>query len=252
MIYDLLANHYNSINRQINQGSWVDFYESVFKKYATKKPELILDLGCGTGKITLELARRGYDMTGVDISPQMLDIARGEAEKAGLEKKNLWLAQDICDFELYGTVEVCISSLDTINHLLSDEEVLSCFSLVHNYLDPDGLFIFDINGRYKFESIYADNTYAYEEKNSVLIWQNRYNKRKKICDFYITLFEKQKDGRYVRCDDIQLERMYKISEMKNFLSECGFEFIGAYSDFDFSPATDNSERIFIVARCKKS
>ena len=252
MIYDLLAKHYNSINRQINQGRWADFFETVFKKYATKKPSLILDLGCGTGSMTIELAKRGYDMTGVDISPEMLDIARREAEKCGLSDKNLWLNQDICAFELYGTVDVCVSNLDTINHLLSKDDVYDCFMLVHNYLDPDGIFIFDINGKYKFENIYADKTYVYDEKDGVLIWQNKYSKRSKICDFYITAFDKQRDGSYQRHDDVQSERMYRIKDMKSMLLECGFEFIGAYSDFDFTPATDDAERIFIIARAKKN
>ena len=191
-------------------------------------------------------------MTGVDLSPEMLDLARDAAEEAGLSDKMLWLLQDITDFELYGTVELAISCLDTLNHLTDAADLRRCLSLVHNYLVPDGLFVFDINGKGKFENIYADNSYVMEEDGSVCVWQNSYNPKTRLCDFFITLFEEDDDGRYSRYDELQTERMYTIRTMKKMLTECGFEFIGAYSDFDFGEATDASERIYITARCKKN
>ena len=253
MIYDLLAPIYDKVNGEIDYSAWADFIEENIKRYnPDMKTELVLDLGCGTGKMTRELARRGYDMTGVDLSAEMLDIARERAERCGLSDKMLWLLQDITEFELYGTVELCVSCLDTINHLTSTKELKKCFSLVHNYLVPDGLFLFDINGKRKFEEIYADNSYVMEEGDSVCVWQNSYNPKTKLCDFFITLFEEDEDGRYNRYDELQTERMYTLRSIKSALAECGFEFIGAYSDLDFTEATDDSERIYISARCKKN
>ena len=200
MIYDLLAPIYDRVNGDIDYSAWADFVEENIKRYnPDMKTELVLDLGCGTGKMTLELARRGYDMTGVDLSAEMLDIARNSAERAGLSDKMLWLLQDITEFELYGTVELAVSCLDTLNHLTSQKELKKCLSLVHNYLVPDGLFLFDINGKHKFEKIYADNSYIIEEEGTVCIWQNSYNPKTRLCDFYITLFEEGDDGRYSRC-----------------------------------------------------
>ena len=215
MIYDLLAPFYDLINKDINYSLWADFIEkTIAREYLNGKPELILDLGCGTGRMTLELARRGYDMTGVDCSFEMLDIARCEAEKAGIGENILWLCQDMCDFELYGTVDVIVSCLDCINHLTDTKSLKQCFSLAHNYLIPSGLFIFDINGRNKFENTYSDNSYVMEEAGSVCIWQNYYNSKTKICDFYITLFKEIGDGRYERYDDMQCERMYTVRSIK--------------------------------------
>jgi len=252
MIYDLLAPFYDTANSDINYTLWADFIEKIIaREYNSGSPELLLDLGCGTGKMTLELAKRGYDMTGVDYSPEMLDIARGEAERVGLSDKMLWLCQDMTEFELYGTVDVTVSCLDCINHLTTPKSLEACLSLVHNYLIPNGLFIFDINGKHKFETVYADNSYVFEEEGSVCVWQNSYNPKSKICDFYITVFKEDSDGRYIRCDDVQREKMYTIANMKKYLAKCGFEFIGAYGDFDFSPATDADERIYVVARCIK-
>ena len=249
MIYDLLAPYYDAINADIDYSKWADFIEKIFNKECKSRPELVLDLGCGTGKMTLELASRGYDMTGIDYSPEMLDIARDEAEKHGHDI--LWLCQDMRNFELYGTVDAAVCCLDCINHLESEEDLDKCFDLVHNYLIPEGIFIFDINGRFKFENIYADNTYAMEEDGGMCVWENYYDSDSKICDFYITLFKECKDGRYERYDETQSERMYTLDEIRIALEKNNLELINAFGDFDFSPGNDECERIYIVAKCRK-
>ncbi|MBR2650208.1 MAG: class I SAM-dependent methyltransferase [Clostridia bacterium] len=250
MIYGNLAPFYDKFNKDIDYSAWADFIERLIaQNYTEGKPELVLDLACGTGSMTLELASRGYDMTGVDYSPEMLDEARSRAEKRGLDV--LWLCQDMREFELYGTVDVTVCCLDSINHLTSSRDLGKCLSLVHNYLIPNGLFIFDINGRYKFENVYSDLTYACEDGGAVCIWQNYYNKNNGMCDFYITLFSECEDGRYERSDEVQREKMYTLRMIRSALAKNSFEFIGAYSDFDKTPATDDSERIYIVARCIK-
>ena len=250
MIYDLLAPIYDEINKDVDYSAWADFIEKIIDR-GGEFPEknLILDLGCGTGKMTLELARRGYDMTGVDNSSEMLDVAREGADSEGLDI--LWLNQDMREFELYGTVGVTVSCLDCMNHLTSAADFKRCLSLVHNYLVPEGLFIFDINGRRKFRTVYADNSYVMENDTSMCIWQNYYNEKNGICNFYITLFAENEDGSYDRYDEEQKEKMYTLRSVKNMLSDTGFEFIGAYSDFDFSEATDENDRIYIVAKCVK-
>ena len=251
MIYDMIAPIYDEINKDIDYLSWADFIEKIIQKnQGFDEQNLILDLGCGTGRMTLELARRGYDMTGIDYSAEMLDIARSEAEKNKLTNI-LWLNQDMRDFELYGTVGVTVSCLDCMNHLTSRADFEKCLYLVHNYLVPGGLFIFDINGKAKFEKIYSTNSYVMETDDSVCVWQNFYNSASGICRFYITLFKENENGSYERYDEIQKEKMYTLKSIKNMLSKTGFEFLGAYSDFDFSEATDENERIYILAKCVK-
>ena len=252
MIYDLLAPIYDEINEEIDYSAWADFIEKLIKQnYTAGTPELVLDLGCGTGRMTVELAERGYDMTGIDLSVEMLDSARERAAEHGLSDKMLWLCQDMREFELYGTVDVTVSCLDCMNHLTSPADLKRCFSLVHNYLIPDGLFIFDINGKEKFEKVYSDRSYVMETEDAVCVWQNYYNEKTKLCDFYITLFSLDEDGRYSRYDERQRERMYPLASINKMLTAEGFEFIGAYSDYDMTEATDRDERIYVVARCKK-
>ena len=249
MIYDFLAPFYDAINAEIDYKKWADFIEKILAKECRARPELVLDLGCGTGKMTLELARRGYDMTGIDYSPEMLDIAKNLAENEGHDI--LWLCQDMREFELYGTVDAAVCCLDGINHLESASDLEECFALVHNYLIPDGIFIFDINGRFKFENIYADNTFTFEEDGAMCVWENYYDPDSKICDFYITLFKECADGRYERYDETQSERMYTISDIKSALEKTNMEFLYAFGDLDFTPGNDECERIYIVAKCRK-
>lgn len=253
MIYDLIAPIYDKVNGDVDYKAWADFIEKIIEReYKCGKPELVLDLGCGTGRMTLELARRGYDMTGVDYSVEMLDIARENADREGLSDKMLWLSQDITEFELYGTVDVTVSCLDTLNHLTEPSELSRCLSLVHNYLIPDGLFIFDVNGKRKFEELYGNESYVIEDEGSFCVWQNFYNEKTRLCDFFITLFAETEHGLYERYDEEQIERMYTLRSLKRMLKENGFEFIGAYSDFDFSEGSDDDERIYLVARCIKN
>lgn len=251
-MYDMIAPFYDEVNRDMDYGRWADFLEELMRRhYPHGTPQLVLDLGCGTGRMTLELARRGYDMTGVDISPDMLGVAMETAEKEGKMGQILFLCQDMTAFELYGTVDVTVSCLDCINHLTTTRELDACLSLVHNYLVPDGLFLFDINGKRKFETVYADQVYTMQTGDSVCIWENSYDPKRRLCDFYITVFREGADGRYDRMEDVQTERMYTLRIMKKHLQDAGFEWIGAYADFDFTEASDEDERIYIAARCKK-
>lgn len=250
MIYDLIAPIYDEINKELDYGAWADFVQHLVKKELGREPELVLDLACGTGSMTLELASRGYDMIGVDYSTEMLNIATNRAAVLGL-RNILWLCQDMRSFELYGTVDVIVSCLDSINHLASPSELDECLALVRNYLAPGGLFIFDVNGRYKFENIYASRTYAMENGNSFCVWQNYYDSKARTCDFYITLFRRERGGRYTRYDETQRERMYTLRALKKHLASFDLEFLGAYSDFAMTPGSDDDERIYIVARCQK-
>ena len=207
--------------------------------------------------MTVELASRGHDMIGVDLSEDMLSEAYLRSEGKGI----LYLCQDMKSFELYGTVGAVVCCLDSLNYLLTENDLSKCLSCVHNYLDPDGLFVFDINTPYKFEKVYSDNAYILEDEidygdgeppSPVFCgWQNEYNREDGICEFYLTLFEETPDGRYIRSEEHQRERCYTLEAVKKLLSENSFEFLGCFSDFEFNSPDENCERWYIVARAKK-
>lgn len=248
--YNSIARVYDKLNAEIDYKAWADFIEQCFDKYLKTKPEIVLDLACGTGSMTYELASRGYDMIGVDGSDDMLNEAyeRGTAVN---DSNILYLLQDMRSFELYGTVGAVTCCLDSMNYLIGEGDFEKCLSTVHNYLEPGGVFVFDMNTPYKFEKVYGDNSYILEDtvggKNIYCGWQNYYDKESKICSFYLSLFEEQ-GGKYVRSDEEQHERCYSLDEIENLLAKVGFELISLSKDYKFSKVDENTERWYFVAK----
>lgn len=249
--YSAIAGVYDKLNKDIDYCAWADMIETCFDRFLESRPEIILDLACGTGRMTRELARRGYDMIGVDGSSDMLN----EAYMSGTERI-LYLLQDMREFELYGTVGATVCCLDSLNYLLNQKDLEKTFSLVHNYSDPDALFIFDVNSPYKFENVYANNAYVLEDENEYggaiyCGWQNFYDCEAKICDFYLSVFEESEDGSYRREDEQQRERCYTEEEIREALKNTGFELMEIYSDYGLSAPVENTERWYFVAKAKK-
>ena len=252
--YHAISAFYDRVNADIDYGAWADYIEEHFRRHLPQKPELLLDLACGTGSMTLTLAERGYDMIGADGSTDMLNLAMERARTAD-HPEILWLLQDMREFELYGTVGAVTCCLDSINYLTEDGDLEECFATVHNYLDPDGLFFFDVNTPYKFENIYGDNSYIFdEETEDGLIycgWQNYYDPDTRLCDFDLTVFTENEDGSYRREDESHTERCYTLDELTAALTATGFELIAVHGDIDSAAPTEESERWYLIARAKK-
>ncbi len=250
-IYTLLAPYYDVFNGELDYGAWADACEATFRRYCPSGVPSVLDLGCGSGRMTVELARRGYDMVGVDGSPEMLTAARDAAETAGVLPRCLFLLQDLCSFELYGTVEAVVCCLDTLNHLTSYRDLRACLSLVHNYLVPGGLFLFDLNSRKKFETVYADNVYTYETEEAFCIWQNEYRASSSLADFYVTVFEANGDGSYRRSDAVTRERMYPTASILRELRAAGFTPLSVGGEPYNDRILGGEDRLYFVARAEK-
>ena len=215
--YDVISELYDRVNSHVDYDGYAERVGAYLKESGVPDGSLICDLGCGTGRMTKLLAESGYDMIGVDLSEGMLSIAR-ETSPEGI----LYLLQDMTDFELYGTVGAVTCFLDGMNHLTGTGELEKCFRLVHNYLDPDGVLFFDMNTPYKFETEYGQRDIIIEEGDDVLLWQNDYKKERKICNFYLTAFEMEEDGSYIREDTAWRERCYSQRYVKNLLEKVGF------------------------------
>ena len=253
--YSAIASVYDEINSEIDYASWADYIEKCFDKFLPERPSLVLDLACGTGSMTFELQKRGYDMIGADLSEDMLSEAYEKAFDIGIGNI-LFLRQDMRSFELYGTVGAIVCCLDSMNYLTEDGDIDKCLACVHNYLDPDGLFIFDVNTPYKFENVYGDKHYIFESHDSYgnlayCGWQNDYNAESKLCNFSLSVFTCGGDGKYNRADEEQTERCYSANEIKDALTKNGFELLGIFSDYSFSEPKDDTERWYVVAKAKK-
>lgn len=245
--YDALGKVYDRLNKDVDYSEIADFIEDCYARFQNPKPEKILDLGCGTGSLTVELASRGYKTTALDISPEMLSSACQTAMERGLSDI-LFIEGDMRDFEFLGTVDSVVCTMDGVNHITKKDDLIKCFKNVRAYLEKDGLFIFDVNSPYKFKHIYADNVYVLEDDGVMCVWQNVPSARGDLCSFYLTVFEEQSDGRYIRSDGVHKERRYSLNILKKALSDTGFAVMGIYGGLHFEDIADDTERYQIVAK----
>lgn len=246
--YTALAKFYDQLNSEVDYKTWAKFLHDTIERHKQIETKLILDLACGSGNITIQLAEFGYDMIGVDLSVDMLM----EARQKSMGYDILYLNQDMRSFELYGTVDAVVCCLDSINYLLEYSDVKKCFSLVYNYLNPSGIFIFDVNTPYKFENIYADNVYIFEPNEDIFCsWQNLYDTETRICDFYLNIFSSIDGNKYERYQEQQFEHMYTQRELLDVLSTTGFDVIDIVSDFNNNKPKESDERWFFICKSKK-
>ena len=245
--YSGFASVYDLFMDDIPYEQWADYIEKVLDEYQVPKG-LVLDLGCGTGSLSCLLDEKGYDMIGVDLSEEMLGIAK---EKAIEENRDiLYLNQDMREFELYGTVGAIVSVCDSLNYILEEEELLQVFRLVNNYLDPGGIFLFDINTRYKYEELMGENTIAENRESCSFIWENDYDKEKCINEYNLTIYIEGEDGRYDRWEETHFERFYETEKVIELLERAGMEFLCVTDEFTDCPPRTDSQRIVFLAREK--
>ena len=207
---------------------------------------ILLDLGCGTGSMTELLAKQGYDMIGVDLSDSMLDIAMEKRAQSG--HNILYLQQDMREFELYGTVRAVICLCDSLNYLLEEDDLLTTFKLVNNYLDPNGLFIFDFNTVYKYETVIGDSTIAENREDCGFIWENYYDPEEEINEYDLTIFVKQQKDLFRKFTETHLQRGYTLETMKRLVEQSGLIFVEALDADTHGSVTETSERIYVIAR----
>lgn len=244
--YSELANCYDIFMDNIPYDEWLTYILEKFEKYNVPK-ELVLDLGCGTGTLTEMLADCGYDMIGVDSSEEMLQQAIEKRDESGHEI--LYLLQDMREFELYGTVRAIVSICDSINYLLEDEDVLETFRLVNNYLDPDGIFIFDFNTVYKYKEIIGDTTIAENRENYSFIWDNYFHEDEHINEYELTIFSKEGEL-YKKTNETHYQRGYTVDEMVEFIKAAGMEVLEVTDAETNEMVTETSERVHIIAKEK--
>jgi len=243
--YTGFAEVYDLFMDNIPYEKWCDYLTGLLKEYGVEDG-LVLDLGCGTGNITELLSKKGFDMIGVDNSEEMLQIAM-EKNK---DEKVLYLLQDMREFELYGTIKAAVSICDSMNYILEEDELVEVFRLVNNYLDPGGVFVFDMNTEYKYRELLAQNTIAESREESSFIWENYYYEDEQINEYQLSIFVKEEGDLFRRYQENHYQRAYSLETVKELLEKAGMEFVTAYDAFTKEPPKEDSERIYIVAKEK--
>ena len=242
--YEGFAQVYDLFMDNVPYDVWCDYLRELLCENGVTSG-LVLDLGCGTGNVTERLAAYGYDMIGVDNSDEMLNIALEKREQSGQDI--LYLLQDMREFELYGTVRAVVSICDSMNYVTDSEELKQVFSLVNNYLDIGGVFIFDLNTVHKYETI-GDATIAENREEGSFIWENHYDRETQLNEYELTLFVREEEDLYRRYVETHLQRGYTTEEIKALLIEAGLEPVAMYHAFTREAPRPDSERIYVVAR----
>ncbi len=225
----------------------VRFIDQKIKQYMPDA-SLICDVGCGSGTVTLGLLNQNYDMIGVDGSIDMLTEALNKRASLPNGEKALFLCQQLPDFELYGTVDAIVSTLDTLNYLTNPDDLKTLFYWFKNYLNPNGLLIFDINSLYKYQSILNGHCAIYEDDGIFLSWRSSFEDN--LCDHQLTYFTPSAKG-YDRNDEAQQQRYYSTDHIQGLLTEFGFELIGIYDDYKNQMPTETTQRLTFIAKAIK-
>lgn len=243
--YESFARVYDLFMDNIPYEEWCEYLHGLLKCYGVEEG-LVLELGCGTGSMTELLAQKGYDMIGVDNSMEMLEIAMEKRDESGNDI--LYLLQDMREFELYGTVGAVVSVCDSMNYITEEEDLLEVFRLVNNYLDPNGVFIFDLNTMFKYEELLGDNVIAENREESSFIWENWYDEETQINEYDLTLFIENEDGLYEKYEETHYQKAYEINRVCELIEEAGMKVEAVYDAFTTAEPHEESERVYIVAR----
>lgn len=256
--YTGFAEVYDLFMDNVPYQEWSHYLISLLEEYKVSKG-LVLELGCGTGRMTRLLAQAGYDMIGLDCSEEMLQIAKEKEWNAdenvhegdGRKKLDiLYLLQDMREFELYGTVKAVVCICDSINYILEEKDLLTIFQLVNNYLDPGGVFIFDMNTIYKYREILGENTICENRGEGSFIWENFYDEEEHVNQYDLTLFirEQGEQDLYRKYEETHFQRGYELQTVQELLCKAGMEFVAMYDAFTREPVRGDSERIYVIAR----
>lgn len=245
--YVSFAQFYDGLMEDANYKERCNYILELAKRH-NHEMGLTLDLACGTGSLTRELCRKGIDVYGIDASAEMLCEAMQKSAEEGLDI--LYLKQKMQNLDLYGTINTCVCTLDSINHMTRVEDVRKAFDRVGLFMDNDGLFIFDVNTVYKHRKVLADNTFVLENDKVYCVWQNTLEDND-IVNITLDFFEEE-DGVYYRSGENFCERAYSDEILRNLLAEAGFEVEAVYGDMSFKKPADDEQRTIYVARMKVS
>lgn len=259
-MYESFARVYDRFMDNVPYDDWAKVLQKILTEHEIRSG-LVLDLGCGTGQMTRRLRDMGYDMIGVDGSEDMLEIALEEEKSADAEKAAadaekagekhfpiLYLMQDMREFELYGTVRAIVSCCDCMNYIGTEEDLLQVFSLVRNYLDPDGIFIFDTNTEHYYKDVLGQNTFADVRDECSIIWENAYYPGDRENEYDLTIFVREKSGLYRRTRETHFEKAWRTDEIRRLAEKAGLVFEKAGAGYSDEEPGQKSERLLWIFR----
>ena len=222
--YEAFASVYDIFMEQVEYDQWLNHIHAIWEKFGLQ-PKTVIDLGCGTGSIALPLAKEGYDVIGVDLSPEMLTEADHKAMEEGVSVR--FACQDMTELELE-----------------------DAFKSIAQHMKQESLFLFDLNTEYKFKEVLGQNVFGSAEEHAAYIWENDYDEEEKINEYYVSFFIENEDGLYERIEEFHYERAYSMEEIEEGLQAAGMELVEVYDGYSFDAPRAESERLLFAARLK--
>ncbi len=240
MSYDAFARYYDELTANIDYPALAGYYDRLNLRFGGKRG-ILLDLACGTGSLSVLFAEKGYDVIGVDMSPEMLDAAMSKPHE------NIqYLCQDMTELDLYGTIDTVVCALDSFNHLENEEELRAAIERISLFSDNNAVFIFDVNTLYKHEHILADSTFVYETEDVFCVWENEYI-GDGATDIQLDFFVRDGDI-YRRESDCFTETAYSRETIEKILTDAGFEVCACYAYPTEDEPSETSEKLTFIAK----
>ena len=242
--YDFLAGCYDQLTYDVDYPAWADYLEKHFAKNALPI-RTVLDLACGTGSLTRELALRGYEMIGADQSPEMLAEA-AEKNRGAAPIEPIFLCQSMEKLDLYGTIDACVCCLDSVNYITDPKKLARAFQRVHLFLMPGGLFLFDVNTPEKLAGL-DGQVFLDETEDAYCVWRAEFSRR--ICTYFMDIFRLDPStGQWDRGEELHRERAYTVEELTTLLEGAGFVDVRTWGERKLRPPKPGEQRIFFTAR----
>lgn len=243
--YSSLAQFYDE-SIGVDYGEWIVYLLSLMLRHG-HLPDKILDLGCGTGNLTIPLAQRGYELIGVDLSSQMIEVAKAKGSQENVDVS--FQVQDMRDLEFPPeTFTTVISGCDVLNYLTTPEDLQATFLRVHRVLQPGGLWLFDLNSAHKLQNIYGDESYADLQEDYGYFWDNSYDWNQDLCQMELTFFVKTSSGLYERKQEIHQQKLWWPREIDKMAQRTGFTRLACYNFLSTVPWNEEAERWQFVLR----
>ena len=244
--YDFLAGCYDRLTYDVDYAAWADYIEKHFARRGLPG-KTVLDLACGTGSLTHELALRGYEMIGVDLSAEMLAEAAEKNRGVG-PIEPIFLCQSMDKLDLYGTIDACVCCLDSVNYVTRPQQLQKAFERVHLFLMPGGLFLFDVNTPQKLQAM-DGQMFLDETEDTYCVWRGEFSRRSGICSYFMDIFRLDEEtGLWERGEELHQERAYSLEELTAMLEQAGFRDIKTYGELKMRPPVQGEGRVFFAAR----
>ncbi|MBM7615919.1 class I SAM-dependent DNA methyltransferase [Alkaliphilus hydrothermalis] len=243
-LYNDFAYVYDRLMEDVDYQRWVEYIEEIFRRQQVS-PKKILELACGTGNITIPLADKGHEVMAIDLSQDMLMVAKDKALSKG--KEILFIQQDMTELQLEGEFDTVLCMCDGINYIIGETQLLDLFKKIKNHLVEGGLFIFDISSYYKLQNTLGNHTFGENQGDLCYLWENYFDEEEDILEMNLTFFIQEKNL-YKKFEEFHQQRAYTAEELLGLLKEVGFNAINYYNEFTFEEVQENSQRIFFVCR----